>query len=121
MAVGQRDISGLTAVRYYNGEGVSETAGSIVFLGIRRAFDKRRRTVPFCDAFSPEGTQLLSQSSLGEMQKKQPAQFGETSSSSDEFWFGLDMAEIPDYENKGIHVLGKSGGTGIIRLWCIRC
>ena len=47
------------------------------------------------------------------MQKKQPAQFwGKLRHPQMSFGLGWDMAEIPDYENKGIHVLGKSGGTG---------
>ena len=113
LAVGQRDTRGLTVARYYNGEGVSEPLEVLSFWASGGLSTSAEELCRFVDVFSAEGTQLLSQSSLGEMQKKQPAQFwGKLRHPQMSFGLGWDMAEIPDYENKGIHVLGKSGGTG---------
>ena len=67
----------------------------------------------FADSFSPAGHHLLSPASLAEMKKLQPPGFaGKLHNPNSTFGLGWDFAEIPALKAKGIHVLGKNGGTG---------
>lgn len=66
----------------------------------------------FADSFTPEGKHILSEASLAEALKSQPTLF--TKHLHDAAMmdaFGWDYAWIPDYREKGVQVLAKSGGT----------
>lgn len=66
----------------------------------------------FADSFTPGGKHILSKASLEEALKSQPTLF--TKHLHDAAMmdaFGWDYAWIPDYREKGVQVLAKSGGT----------
>ncbi len=66
----------------------------------------------FADSFTPGGKHILSEVSLEEALKSQPTLFTKhlhNAAMMDAF--GWDYAWIPDYREKGVQVLGKSGGT----------
>ncbi|MDY9922036.1 MAG: serine hydrolase domain-containing protein [Synergistota bacterium] len=67
----------------------------------------------FGDSFSPGGKKILSQSSIEEILKSQPTPFsaglrGQVIMDS----FGWDYSLLPSYEENGIKVYSKGGGTG---------
>ncbi len=67
----------------------------------------------FANSFSPYGKRILSEASLAEILRTQPAGFSDKLKGpqicSD---FGWDYSNLPDFEKKGLQVLAKSGGTG---------
>jgi len=66
----------------------------------------------FANSFSPYGKRILSEASLAEILRTQPAEFSDKLKGpqicSD---FGWDYSNLPDCEKKGFQVLAKSGGT----------
>ena len=67
----------------------------------------------FGDSFCPGGKKILSQSSINEILKSQPTPFsaglrGPVIMDS----FGWDYSSLPSYEENGIKVYSKGGGTG---------
>ncbi|PTN36004.1 serine hydrolase [Desulfonatronum sp. SC1] len=66
----------------------------------------------FADSFTAGGKHILSEPSLEEVLKSQPTLFTEHLRGAALLdAFGWDYAWIPDYRDKGVQVLGKSGGT----------
>ncbi len=87
----------LETVMVYGAGGLSSTASDLC---------------RFVSSFSPYGKKILSAASLKEILKTQPTPFGAKlrglQMGSD---FGWDYSRLPAYEEKGIQVLAKSGGT----------
>ncbi|MBI4318986.1 MAG: beta-lactamase family protein [Chloroflexi bacterium] len=68
--------------------------------------------VRFGDTFSRAGNRILSPASLEEMRKAQPPAFlAALRNAGWSFGLGLDVTDVPQYQEKGIKVLGKGGGT----------
>ncbi len=66
----------------------------------------------FADAFSAEGG-LLTPASLAEMKKPQPAaSWGRLRHPDAACGLGWDFVGFPGYDEAGVRILGKSGGTG---------
>ena len=66
----------------------------------------------FADSFTARGKHILGAASLDEVLKSQPTLFSHHLRGNAILdAFGWDYAWIPDYREKGIQVLGKSGGT----------
>lgn len=69
--------------------------------------------VRFADSFSGAGRHILSESALSEMRRSQPSSSaGKLRNPDLAYGLGWDMTYIPKYQEQGIQVLGKSGGTG---------
>lgn len=113
LTVGQRKPTDLTIARYYNSDGVSESLEVVSFLGSGGLSTTAEELCRFVDSFTNGGKHILSPTSLAEMQKGQPSDFwGKLRSPQLSYGLGWDMTDIPAYANKGINLLGKSGGTG---------
>jgi len=66
----------------------------------------------FADSFTPGGKHILSEASRQEALKSQPTGFTKHLHGAPMLdAFGWDYAWIPDYREKGVQVLAKSGGT----------
>ncbi len=66
----------------------------------------------FGDSFSFKGKRILSDASLREILKAQPTPFSNKLRDRQLFsQFGWEYSSLPDYEKKGIQVLGKGGNT----------
>ena len=66
----------------------------------------------FAGIFSPYGKKILSDASIKEALKSQPTPFGQNLKGIQMACdFGWDYSRLPEYEEKGIQVLAKSGGT----------
>jgi len=112
------ELSGQTAATFYqvdDGKGVPLEVLSVVGAGGLSA--TATDLVRFADSFSGKGKQILSQSSIAEMTKASPSPFAvqavkETGQNPEmAYGLGLDIAGLPDYQAKGIQVIGKGGDT----------
>lgn len=66
----------------------------------------------FADTFS-SNNKIFAARSLAEMKKPQPGTSPlKLKNAEISFGLGWDFTSLPQYESRGIHVLGKSGGTG---------
>jgi len=116
-SVGDRTIedgaAGHVAAYYRPTTGQREPFEAISLLGSGGLSATAVDLVRFMDSFSGAGIRILSESALREMRKNQPpSSQAELKNSDLAFGLGWDMAYIPKYQEQGIQVLGKSGGTG---------
>jgi CubicO group peptidase (beta-lactamase class C family) len=111
LSIGERP--GMPVATYYQPDtGKREPAEVISIIGAGGFSSTAEDLVRFADTFSKGGPQIFSQSALAEMKKAQPSMFAGKLKNPESYWgLGWDCTDIPQYQSKGIQVLGKSGGT----------
>ena len=107
------EIKGKPAALYYDVKtGKSHPLEALSVLGAGGLSATAVDLCIFVDSFSAEN-KLLKKASLAEMKKVQPSAFaGKLRQPMISFGLGWDMTGLPKYDEAGIQVLGKSGGTG---------
>jgi len=107
------EIKGKPVALYYDVKtGKSHPLEALSVLGAGGLSATAADLCRFVDAFSAEN-KLLKKASLAEMRKAQPSSFvGKLRNPTISFGLGWDMTGLPKYDEAGIQVLGKSGGTG---------
>ena len=116
-SVGERAVRAAAAevvTAYYRpATGQKELFEAVSLLGSGGLSATAVDLVRFVDSFSRAGRHILSESALMEMRKSQPSSSsGKLRHPDLAYGLGWDMAYIPKYQEQGIQVLGKSGGTG---------
>jgi len=111
MGVGK--IRGKPVASYYDPKsGKKHPPETLSILGAGGLSSTAEELCRFAEAFSPAGN-LLKKASLAEMKKAQPSAFqGRLRNPTFSFGLGWDLTGLPRYDQVGIQVLGKSGGTG---------
>ena len=111
--VGERPEKDLVVARDYTPAGKALPLEVLSLLGSGGLSATAEDICRFADSFAPAGRHILSPASLAEMGKVQPAEInGKLSGDLFSYGLGWDFAELPDFKAQGMHVLGKSGGTG---------
>jgi CubicO group peptidase (beta-lactamase class C family) len=107
------EIKGKPVALYYDAKtGKKHPLEALSVLGAGGLSSTAEELCRFVDAFSKEN-KLLKKASLAEMKKAQPSAFqGKLRNPTISFGLGWDMTGLPKYEEAGIQILGKSGGTG---------
>ncbi len=110
--VGQRQAKEPVA-RYYTPDGKAEPAEVVSLLGSGGLAATPEELCRFADAFSPDGQPLLSPRLLKEICSEQPTPFSDKLQGLRlTYGLGWDFANIASYKERGLKVLGKTGGTG---------
>src|SRR5690606_9413288 len=92
--------------------GKKEPPEAVALLGTGGLGSTAVDLVRFADTFSESGVHILSPAARREMRAAQPDPFnGQLRRPGLPYGLGWDMTDIPRYREKGIQVLGKSGGT----------
>jgi CubicO group peptidase (beta-lactamase class C family) len=105
--------TGVTIARYYDPAGRSDPLEAVSFQASGGLSATAEDLCRFADSFSGKGLQILSQHSLAEMHKNQPAAFwGKLPRPTISLGLGWDFTSLPIFSVAGITVMGKSGGTG---------
>jgi CubicO group peptidase (beta-lactamase class C family) len=107
------EIKGKPVALYYDAKtGKSHPLEALSVLGAGGLSSTAEELCRFVDTFSKEN-KLLKKASIAEMKKAQPSAFaGKLRNPQISFGLGWDMTGLPKYDEAGIQVLGKSGGTG---------
>ena len=105
--------TGVVAAYYRPTTGQKEPFEAISFLGSGGLSATAVDVARFADSFSGAGTHILSEQALREMRTIQPSlSAGKLRNPDIAYGLGWDMTCVPEYQEQGIQVLGKSGGTG---------
>ncbi len=112
-SVGQRaGENGAVIARYYNASGKAEPLEVLSVLGSGGLSATAEDLCKFADSFSPGGRHILSEASLAEMKKAQPAEFTDKLRlPASLYGLGWDFAGMPGFKAQGIDMFGKSGGV----------
>ncbi|MEA4898032.1 MAG: serine hydrolase domain-containing protein [Christensenellaceae bacterium] len=112
IGVGERPEKDMTVARAYTPAGVVLPPEVLSLLGTGGLSATAEDICRFVDSFAPGGRHILSDASLAEMNAVQPAELGaKLPGYLSTYGLGWDFAALPDLNNAGFHVLGKSGGT----------
>jgi CubicO group peptidase (beta-lactamase class C family) len=111
--VGERPEKNLAVAKAYTPAGKALPLEVLSLLGSGGLSATAEDVCRFAESFSGGGHNILSPASLAEMKKVQPCETAvKLGGKGFSYGLGWDFAELTDLKAKGIHVLGKSGGTG---------
>lgn len=107
------EISEMNVAEYYDPKtGRKYPRQAVHVLGAGGLSSTAEDLCRFGDSFSPVGKRILSDASIKEILKAQPARFSDKLRYRQLFGqFGWEYSSLPDYERKGIQALGKGGNT----------
>lgn len=106
------ELGAKNAARHYGADGRKYPLEVVMVYGAGGLSSTASDLCRFMSSFSPYGKRILSDASVAEMLKTQHTLFsGKLRGPLMASDFAWDYSFLPDYKNKGIQVLAKSGGT----------